>query len=191
MASVGTAPQDHQYTLAFSHVYCFKTVNTEHLKLVFQVFCLIPAIVTSLLQLDDDSQSSAHISYFDGFSSRHIGSQPSSQLHIYLIATVAFFLFVLHSKFHFKHLGPLISCLKHTKDSQVNSNEVKHMWALLSRSFHRRLLSVSPRVSTLYIILLLLYHLPFQGEGPQKIQIIQNASHLYQLHTIPISTYMC
>lgn len=84
MASVGTAPQDHQYTLAFSHVYCFKTVNTEHLKLVFQVFCLIPAIVTSLLQLDDDSQSSAHISYFDGFSSRHIGSQPSSQLHIYL-----------------------------------------------------------------------------------------------------------
>lgn len=48
-------------------------------------------------------------------------------LTTHLIATVAFFLFVLHCKFHFKHLGTLISCLKHSKASQVNANGEKHM----------------------------------------------------------------
>lgn len=78
MASVGMALQDYQHILAFSHIYCFKTLTTEHTKLVFLVFCLIPAIVISLLQLDNDSQSPSNISYFDGSSSQRIESQTSS-----------------------------------------------------------------------------------------------------------------
>lgn len=84
MASVGVTLQDCQHILAFSHIYCFKTLNTEHLKLIFLVFHLIPAIVISLLQLDNDSQSSSNISHFDGSSSQHIGSQLSSLWCIYL-----------------------------------------------------------------------------------------------------------
>lgn len=64
--------------LALSHVYYFKTSKTEHLKLVFLVSSLTLAATISLLCLNYESQSSAHVSYFDGYSSWCTGSRMSS-----------------------------------------------------------------------------------------------------------------
>lgn len=63
--------------LALSYVYYFNTSKGKSMKLVLLSSLSLAAII-SLLCLDYDSQSSAHVSYFDGYSPWRIGSQMSS-----------------------------------------------------------------------------------------------------------------